>query len=131
MDAHRIWDELQHINSLLDLAGAPSERQLLLERKRALQVEARALAAEGVPDISLESELAEAKRRLEMLDRDRLDHIRHAGGGDFGGDITAGVDVIYMNKRIDAAQGRDELEARIAELRRLIAARRPADDSEP
>jgi hypothetical protein len=131
VDAHRIWDELQRINSLLDLSETPSERQRLLERKQELQIEARALAAEGVPDISLESELAEAERRLTMLEKDRLDHVRHAGGGDFSGDIQAGVDVIYMNKRIDAAQGRDELEARIAELRRLIAARRADGDSEP
>ncbi|HEY5650394.1 MAG TPA: hypothetical protein VIW46_03020 [Acidimicrobiia bacterium] len=130
MDAHRIWDELRHLNSLLDLADDPSERQVLLERKQALQLQARALAAEGVPDISLESELAEAERRLVLLEKDRLDHVRHAGGGDFSGDIQAGVDVIYMNKRIDAAQGREELEARVAELRRLIAARRAAD-SEP
>ncbi len=89
-----------------------------------MQNAARTLATDGVPDVSLELELAEAERRWLLLQAERIDPVRHAGGGDFGGDVRAGADVIYMNKKIDAAQGREELETRIAELRRLIEARR-------
>jgi hypothetical protein len=128
VDADRIWNELQHLNSLLETAVDPSERRRLLDRKQDLQLGARALAAGGVPDISLELELAEAERRWTTLQRDRLDHVKYAGGGAFGGDVQAGADVVYMNKRIDAAQGREELESRIAELRRLIEERHPAGD---
>lgn len=108
---------------MLETTSSNSERQHLLERKRVLQTRARTLAADGVSELELELELAEAERRWILLQGERIDPVRHAGG-DFGGDIRAGVDVIYMNKKIDAAQGREALEARIAELRRMIEARR-------
>jgi hypothetical protein len=123
MDADAIWQELQRINSLLADADSPSERRRLLEHKTDLQRQARAVADEGVPDLVLELELQEAERRWVELQHERIDPIKHSGG-DFGGDIKAGVDVIYMNKKIDAAQGRAELEARIAELRRILDERR-------
>ena len=127
MDADAIWQELRRINSLLADADSPSERRQLLERKTDLQRQARAVADEGVPDLVLELELQEAERRWVELQHERIDPIKHSGG-DFGGDIKAGVDVIYMNKKIDAAQGRAELEARIAELRRLLERRRTTRD---
>lgn len=123
MDADALWDELQRINTLLSDANTPSERQRLLDLKTDLQRQARAVADEGVPDIVFELELEEAERRWVELQHERIDPVKHSGG-DFGGDIKAGVDVIYMNKKIDAAQGRAELEARIAELRRLLESRR-------
>lgn len=123
MEADQIWAEIQQINSMLETTSSNSERQHLLERKRVLQTRARTLAADGVSELELELELAEAERRWILLQGERIDPVRHAGG-DFGGDIRAGVDVIYMNKKIDAAQGREALEARIAELRRMIEARR-------
>lgn len=127
MEADAIWDELQRINALLETAESASERQRLLERKTDLQRRARRIADEGVPDLVLELELEEAERRWVELQHERIDPIKHSGG-DFGGDIKAGVDVIYMNKRIDAAQGRAELEARIAELRRVLDSRRSAQE---
>lgn len=123
MEADQIWAEIQQINSMLETTSSASERQHLLERKGELQRRARTLAADGVSELELELELAEAERRWILLQGERIDPVRHAGG-DFGGDIRAGVDVIYMNKKIDAAQGREALEARIAELRRMIEARR-------
>ncbi len=123
MDADAIWEELQRLNALLAVTESTSERQRLLDRKTDLQNRARAVADEGVPDLVLELELEEAERRWVELQHERIDPIKHSGG-DFGGDIKAGVDVIYMNKRIDAAQGRAELEARIAELRRTLEERR-------
>jgi hypothetical protein len=128
MDADAIWEELQRVNSLLDDAETPADRQRLLDHKAELQQRARAVAEEGVPAIVFELELEEAKRRWIELQHERIDPIKHSGG-DFGGDIKAGVDVIYMNKKIDAAQGRAELEARIAELRRLLESRH--DGREP
>lgn len=125
MDADAIWQELQRINSLLETADSPSERQRLLDHKADLQRRARTVADDGVPDLVLELELEEAERRWIALQHERIDPIKHSGG-DFGGDIKAGVDVIYMNKHIDAAQGRAELEARIAELRRILEERRTA-----
>jgi hypothetical protein len=125
MDADAIWGELQRLNALLDDTDSASERRVLLDRKADLQRRARELADEGVPDLVLELELEEAERRWVELQHERIDPVKHSGG-DFGGDIKAGVDVIYMNKRIDAALGRAELEARIAELRRLLEARRAA-----
>ena len=127
MDADAIWDELQQVNALLAAAETASERQRLLARKADLQRRARTIADEGVPDLVLELELEEAERRWVELQHERIDPIKHSGG-DFGGDIKAGVDVIYMNKRIDAAQGRAELEARIAELRRALEDRRSSQD---
>jgi hypothetical protein len=123
MDADAIWDELQRINSLLDGAEPSAERRRLLDRKAELQQLARTIADESVPDAVLELELEEAKRRWVALQHERIDPVKHSGG-DFGGDIKAGVDVIYMNKKIDAAQGRAALEARIAELNRSLEARR-------
>ena len=123
MDADAIWHDLQRINSLLAETESPSDRQRLLDQKADLQQRARTVADEGVPDLVLELELEEAERRWVELQHERIDPIKHSGG-DFGGDIKAGVDVIYMNKKIDAAQGRAELEARIAELRRALEARR-------
>jgi hypothetical protein len=123
MDADAIWGELQRLNALLADADSASERQRLLDRKADLQRRARAIADEGVPDLVLELELEEAERRWVELQHERIDPVKHSGG-DFGGDIKAGVDVIYMNKRIDAALGRAELEARIAELRRVLESRR-------
>ncbi len=123
MDADAIWDELQTINALLADAETPSDRQRLLELKADLQRRARTIADDDVPDLVLELELEEAKRRWVLLQLERIDPIKHSGG-DFGGDIKAGVDVIYMNKKIDAAQGRAELEARIAELTRVLESRR-------
>ncbi len=123
MDADAIWQELQRVNSLLESSDSPSERQTLLDHKADLQRRARSLADDGVPDLVLELELEETERRWIELQHERIDPIKHSGG-DFGGDIKAGVDVIYMNKKIDAAQGRAELEARIAELRRALEARR-------
>lgn len=127
MDADAIWQELQRINALLADTDSPSERQRLLERKADLQRRARVVADDGVPDLVLELELEEAERRWVDLQHERIDPVKHSGG-DFGGDIKAGVDVIYMNKKIDAAQGRAELEARIAELRRILEQRRSARD---
>lgn len=123
MDADAIWHELLRINTLLEGAESPSDRQRLLELKSDLQRRARAIADDDVPDLVLELELEEAIRRWVELQHERIDPIKHSGG-DFGGDIKAGVDVIYMNEKIDAAQGRAELEARIAELRRVLNARR-------
>ena len=127
MDADAIWAELQRINALLDETDSASERQRLLDRKADLQHRARTIADDDVPDIVLELELEEAERRWVELQKERIDPVRHSGG-DFGGDIKAGVDVIYMNKKIDAAQGRAELEARIAELRRQIEVRHQSPD---
>lgn len=123
MDADAIWDELQRINSLLDDGEPSTDRRRLLDRKAELQRLARTIADDSVPDVVLELELEEAKRRWVALQHERIDPVKHSGG-DFGGDIKAGVDVIYMNKKIDAAQGRAELEARIAELNRSLEARR-------
>ena len=123
MDADAIWDELQRINALLASADTPSDRQRLLDLKSDLQRRARTIADDAVPDLVLELELEEATRRWIELQHERIDPIKHSGG-DFGGDIKAGVDVIYMNKKIDAAQGRAELEARIAELKRVLETRR-------
>jgi hypothetical protein len=127
MDADAIWRELQRINALIDETDSPSERQRLLDSKADLQRQARVAADDGVPDLVLELELEEAERRWVDLQHERIDPVKHSGG-DFGGDIKAGVDVIYMNKKIDAAQGRAELEARIAELRRILEQRRTARD---
>ncbi len=128
MDADTIWKELQRINSLLAGAESPSERQRLLDRKADLQRRARAVAEQGVPDMVFELELEETERRWVELQHERIDPVKHSGG-DFGGDIKAGVDVIYMNKKIDAAQGRAELEARIAELRRILEERRSGPEA--
>ena len=121
--AHEIWESIRYVNDQLEQASDPAERQRLLEEKNSLQLRARALAAAGISTAELETELTEATRRWRALQDERIDHVKHAGGGDFSGDVKAGADVIYMNNRIDEAQGRPELEARIATLRRLIEER--------
>lgn len=118
--ADEIWESIRYVNDQLEQATDSGERQRLLDQKNTLQLQARALATAGISTFELETELTEAKRRWLALQHERIDHVKHAGGGDFSGDVRAGADVIYMNKRIDEAQGRAELEARIATLRRMI-----------
>lgn len=126
--ANDIWEAIRQVNARLEENRSLDERQRLLDEKAALQLRARELAAADIPTGVLETELAEAQRRWIVLQGDRIDHVRHAGGGDFSGDVKAGVDVIYMNKRIDEAQGRAELEARISALRRMIEDRNAATE---
>ena len=126
--ADDIWEAIRQINARLDEDRSLDERQRLLAEKGALQLRARELAAASIPTGELETELVEAQRRWLALQDDRIDHVKHAGGGDFSGDVKAGADVIYMNKRIDEAQGRAELEARITALRRMIEERNAATE---
>ena len=94
------------------------ERSQLLERRDELRAEAREVSPEGRSD--LEYQLSRLVEAWDRLQRQRIDVVKQAGdlaAGNFG--FT--TDAVNINRRIDAAAGREELEARIRELKAKLA----------
>ena len=94
------------------------ERSQLLERQEELRAEARRVAPEGQRD--LEYQLARLVEAWDRLQRQRIDVVKQAGdlaAGNFG----FATDAVVLNRQIDAAAGREELEARIRELKAKLA----------
>lgn len=122
VDADSVWDEIQAVNRLLESVTDPGERSKLTNRKTDLQALARGIAEDGVPTDTLLLELDSLEQRLVSLTHQRVDPVRQAGGG---GDGTFGsaTDAWKLNQHIDKAQGRSEIENRIATIRTLLADR--------
>lgn len=109
------------------LAQVPHHDYVERARLAARQVELREQAAAlwGAAGRSRESIAAEL-RRLETMRSDLIEHghvnpAAYSGGGP-GGGFALPIDAWKLNRQIDAAQNRDELESRIAELREELAA---------
>jgi hypothetical protein len=116
-----VWAELAEVRAALESAG-PDERADLERRRKSLRAEAERLAGDHRED-DLRRELAEVEAELEAL----LD--RHIGGrtkkrgfvmGFVWGDHDSGDHLAELNRKMDEAGGRAELEARRVELRRQL-----------
>ena len=72
----------------------------------------------------LEAELESLIARWQDLQEQRIDIVMQSGGGSHGGDAFSGAHAMELNRKMDVAHGRDQIEARIAEIRRLLDASR-------
>lgn len=107
------------------LAGLPDdafeERHLLKEQQKSLR-ERAAIARIGaaIDRPALEAELEHLLTRWDALQKNRIDVVLQSGGGSQGGDAFSGAHAVRVNRQIDAAMGRQQIEDRIADIRRLL-----------
>lgn len=112
----RVMDELAALED-----DAFDQRFRLLQEQKRLRVRAAELR-EGAPvnREALEAELASLVDRWDAIQEQRIDVVLQSGGGSQGGDAFSGAYAVRMNQEIDQALGRDRIESRIAEIRRLL-----------
>ena len=118
-DLDRILEELSSIRDRLQEAIDDAERVDLVDRRDELRIEARR-AAPASPG-ELEEQLDRLVKAWERLQKQRIDVVKQAGdlaAGNFG--FTS--DAMLLNRQIDEAAGRDDLEQRIRELKAKLAA---------
>ena len=118
-DLDRILEELSSIRDRLQEAIDDAERVDLVDRRDELRIEARR-AAPASPG-ELEEQLDRLVKAWERLQKQRIDVVKQAGdlaAGNFG--FTS--DAMLLNRQIDEAGGRDDLEQRIRELKAKLAA---------
>ena len=110
----RILAELASIRDRLQEEVASAERLELLERQDDLRSEARREAPASRVD--LQRQLTRLVAAWDRLQRQRIDVVKQAGdlaAGNFG--FTS--DALRINRQIDEAAGREDLENRIRELK--------------
>ena len=110
----RILAELASINDRLQEEVAAAERIDLMERQDELRREARREAP--MPQEDLQRQLTRLVAAWDRLQRQRIDVVKQAGdlaAGNFG----FASDAVRINRRIDAAAGREDLESRIREIK--------------
>lgn len=115
----RVLEELASIRDRLQEAVGAAERVELLERREELRRQARRSAPTSPAE--LEEQLDRLVQAWDRLQKQRIDVVKQAGdlaAGNFG--FTS--DAMRLNRQIDEAAGRDELEQRIRELKARIAA---------
>lgn len=118
--------ELGRLNE--EYHGLPSDdfpaRIELKDRIREVRAEIARLRSRPTPEnrAALEAELRRAEEQWEALADDRIDVVKQAGGGSLGGDFGFAADAMRINREIDAASGRADLEARIIRLKEQLAA---------
>jgi len=118
-DLDRILKELSSIRDRLQEAINDAERVDLVDRRDELRIEARRAAP--VSPGELEEQLDRLVKAWERLQKQRIDVVKQAGdlaAGNFG--FTS--DAMLLNRQIDKAAGRDDLEQRIRELKAKLAA---------
>jgi hypothetical protein len=114
--------ELWEVRRRLEAAsGEDAEKIRELEQRRdRLRREARAVEEAADPRgtiARLRHELDGLVRQWEELADKRIDVVKQAGGGGEGGDFGFTSHAMDVNREIDAAGGRSEIEARIARIR--------------
>jgi hypothetical protein len=110
---------MERLSALPDDAYA--ERVELQHERERLRNQAAVLREGAAIDrVSLEAELAGLIARWESLQGERIDVVTQSGGS-YGGDTLSGMHAMELNRQIDASHGRDRIEARIAEIRHLLA----------
>ncbi|NNC40041.1 MAG: hypothetical protein HKN95_05035 [Acidimicrobiia bacterium] len=115
-DMGRVMDDL---GALAD--DAFDERLRLLQEQKRLRVRAAEVrAAAPINRAALEAELAGLLDRWDGIQDQRIDVVMQSGGGSQGGDAFSGAHAVRMNQEIDQALGREQIELRIAEIRRLL-----------
>ena len=110
----RILAELASIRDRLQEEVAAAERIDLMERQDELRREARRQAP--MPREDLQRQLTRLVAAWDRLQKQRIDVVKQ------GGDLAAGnfgftSDAARINRHIDAAAGREDLEGRIRELK--------------
>ena len=118
MDLDAILAELGRIRERLEDAVDGAEYAALVDQRSEL----RRAAREATPPTreALEIELERLVAAWDRLQRRRIDVVKQAGdlaAGNFG--FTS--DAMAINREIDEASGRTDLEQRIQELRRHLA----------
>ena len=117
---------IQEMGRIADrLASLPEsafeERLELRQRQDQLRATALELGESAPVDSkALQVELDHLLRRWDALQKERIDVVAQSGGGSQGGDAFSGAHAVRVNRQIDAARGRDQIESRIAEIRRLL-----------
>lgn len=113
MDVDEILVELAEIRDRLESAVDRDERIGLLARRAELQ----RLARDAVPTTraALQAELDGLVEEWDRLAKERLMPVPASGTG--GGDVGFIAEATDLNRAIDAAGGREELERRIRRLR--------------
>jgi hypothetical protein len=115
MDIDEILDELNRIRDRLSEELEGDEYAELIARRDQLRRQAR----EAYPTTkeALGAELGRLVAAWERLQKQRIDPVKQAGGGSAGGDFGFAADAVRLNRHIDAAGGREDLEKRIRELK--------------
>ena len=118
MDLDAILTELARIRERLEDVVDGVEYAALVDQR----AELRRAAREAIPPTreALEAELERLVAAWERLQGKRIDVVKQAGdlaAGNFG--FTS--DAMAINREIDEASGRTEIEQRIRELRRQLA----------
>ncbi len=117
-DLDRILAELVELADRARHAASATEKLDLEERRDELHRMARRAAP--VSRGELQRQLERLVAAWERLQRQRIDLVKQAGdlaAGNFG--FTS--DAVRLNRKIDEAAGRADLERRIAELRTRLA----------
>jgi hypothetical protein len=123
VDIDQVLQEMgANADRLASLAeDAFDERLELRQRQEQLRLIASDLSARAPVDRhALQAELDHLLGRWDALQKERIDVVAQSGGGSQGGDAFSGAHAVRVNLQIDAARGRDQIESRIAEIRRLL-----------
>lgn len=132
MEIENLDRVLARMGELLDrLAALPEdafeERRAISEEQERLRGQAARIRESAPVDReALTAELESLVERWDAIQDQRIDVVMQSGGGSQGGDAFSGVYAMKLNKQIDVAQGRHEIEARIKEIRRLLG--EPVDE---
>ncbi|MDH5372461.1 MAG: hypothetical protein OEX97_05920 [Acidimicrobiia bacterium] len=127
MDSSGIDRVLADLGAVMDrIAALPEDDfagriQLGQEQKRLRRQAALWREGVAVDRQMLEAELERLTARWQELQDQRIDIVMQSGGGSQGGDAFSGAHAMELNRKMDVAHGRDQIEARIAEIRRLLA----------
>jgi hypothetical protein len=117
-DMGRVLDDLGALGD-----DAFERRLQLLQEQKRLRVRAAELRATApINREALEAELEGLLDRWDGIQDQRIDVVMQSGGGSQGGDAFSGAHAVRMNQEIDRALGREQIESRIAEIRRLLEA---------
>ena len=113
-DLDRILGELASIRDRLQEAIDATERLELLDRREELRSDARQTSPTSPEE--LKKQLERLVQAWDRLQKQRIDVVKQAGdlaAGNFG--FTS--DAMNLNRKIDLAAGREELEQRIRQLK--------------
>ncbi len=116
-----VWADLAEVRAALESA-APDERPELERRRASLAAEAERLAADH-REKDLHRELAEVEAELEALVDRHIGNTAKKRGFVMGfvwGDHDSAKHLAELNRQMDEAGGRADLEARRLELRRQL-----------
>lgn len=124
-DINAIFRELEEIDEKLDTlpADAYNERITLRERKEDLKAQAADLAnhSEALqPTDRLLAERTALVQKLDAIGAQSIDVVMQSGGGGAAGPGAEGLGATGLNRKIDQAQGGEQIRARISEIDTIL-----------